>query len=86
MNSVLVNEEGQITLSPSMMEKMGIKKGGELYFCIKEGEYILKSTPIDPLKELQRLCRGIAEEKDWQTEEDVCEHFRSRRKKRKENQ
>ena len=83
MNSVLVNEQGQITLSPSMMEKMGIEKGGELFFCIKEGEYILKSKPINPLKELQRLCKGIAEERGWKTEEDVYDYMKHKRRAKK---
>ena len=84
MDSVLVNEQGQITLPASMMEKMGIEKGGELFFCIKEGEYILKSKPIDPLKELQRLCKGIADERGWKTEKDVYEYMRKKKQKRTE--
>ena len=83
MDSVIVDSQGQITLPASMMKKMGIEKGGELFFCIKEGEYILKSKPLDPLKELQRLCKGIAEERGWKTEEDVYEYMRRFKKRAK---
>jgi len=39
MDSVIVNDHGQIKLPTSVMEKMGIEKGSKLFFCLKEGEY-----------------------------------------------
>ena len=82
MDSVIVNDHGQITLPPSIMEKMGLEKGSKLFFCLKEGEYVLKSTPINPVDELRDLCEGFADEMGWKTEDDVvksCKEFRNKR-------
>jgi len=82
MESVRVNDSGQITLPPDIMEKMGIGRGDELFLCKKNGMYVLQPSSEDPLKKLQELCKGMADELGLKTEEDVIRFSKEVRKKR----
>ena len=83
MDTVQVNEQGQVTLSPNIMEKMGLKRGGELFFCLKEGEYILKPTPTNPMDEIRKLLEGEAENLCLKSEDDVVKFSKQVRQERK---
>ena len=82
MQSVRVNEQGQIDLPPLMMEKLGIEKGMEFFVIKRNGEYVFKPTPLQSLEEIQKICSGKAEEAGWKSEEDVNEFMSELRKER----
>jgi len=82
MQSVRVNEQGQINLSPLMMEKLGIEKGMEFFVVKRNGEYVFKPTPLQSLEEIQKICNGKAEEVGWKSEDDVIEFMKELRKER----
>ena len=82
MESVRVDEKGQINLTRDMMEKHGIKNGME-FKIVKNGKYcFLIPTDFNPLKEMQDICEGLAEELGLKTEEDVVRYSKEIRKQR----
>jgi len=82
MQSVKVNDEGQITIPSDLMMKMGIEKGMEFEFVKSDGCYKLVPIIINPLKELRQLCEGLAEELGLETEEDFVRYSKEIRDKR----
>ena len=82
MQSVRVNEQGQIELPPSMMKKLGIEKGMEYTVTKRGGELVFKPTPIQSFEEIQKICSGKAEEAGWKSEEDVNEFMKELREER----
>ena len=84
MESVKVNDSGQISLSPSVMKKFGIENGMEFYVFKRNGEFILTPTPlIDPIEKMRELSEGMAEELGLHSEEDVVDYIKNLRNAKK---
>ena len=84
MYSVGINEQRQIVLPIDIIENLGIKEGTKFDVVKTGNEYVLKPISLNPLKEIQRLCEGVAEKKGWKTEDDVINHVNEFRRKRRE--
>ena len=84
MESIRVTNNGNMTLSQNIMQKMGIEKGGELFLCMQEGEYILKTTPANSIDAIRNLLEGEADRLGLFTEEDVVRFSKEIRSKRKQ--
>ena len=80
MQSVVVNESGQITIPSMLMEKLGIEKGCELYLFESDGKLIIQNDNRDPLDVIQEELRGEAERVGWNSEEDVVKYIKELRK------
>ena len=80
MEIVRVNEQCQIVLPLDVMKKMGIDKGEEFKIIKRDNHFIMMPITIDPLKEMQKICSGLAEEMGWETEEDVVKYCKEIRK------
>jgi len=82
MESVEVNERGQIKISREAMEKLGIQSGMKFDIIKNEvGYYYLLPATKDPLKELQRLLSGEAERLGLKTDDDVVKFSKNIAKK-----
>ena len=71
MESVIVNEKGQIVLPSVIAEEFGFKQGDEVQVLRKKGYFILKPASLDPWKEIQNIMDGEAEKIGWNSEDDV---------------
>ena len=80
MQSVRVNDSGQITIPPVLMEELGIEKGKEIRIIKKDGYFVVFPISNNPLKEMQKICEGLAEEAGWKTEEDILKYCKEIRK------
>jgi len=80
MESVRVNEQGQIIVPQMFTEEIGLRKGEEIQLLKRNGYFIAKPTSIDPWKELQKLMEGEAERVGWNTDEDVVQFIKELRK------
>ena len=67
-------------LVKSIMEKMGIESGGEVYFYEEGGRFVIHNSDRDPLDVIQEAFRGEAEKVGWKTEEDVVNYIKELRK------
>jgi len=87
MQSIQVSEQGQLTIPSDMTEKLGIEKGMNFNIIKRNGEYILKPTPLDAFKAIQDILEGEAERLGWKSEEDAMEYYNNflKEKKRKLN-
>ena len=82
MESVKVNDNGQITIPNSITESLGIAKGEEFRLIKKNKYYIMMPSDYDPLTEIQNLMEGEAEKVGWKSEEDIIEFMRELRRER----
>ena len=82
MQSVRVNEQGQIDLPPLMMEKLGIEKGMEFFVVKRNGEYVFKPTPINSIDGMRKICEGLSDELGLITEEDIVQFSKEIRRER----
>jgi len=82
MESVIINDRGQITLPIFLMEKMGLTKGDEIFLIEENGRFVLQNTEPDALTRLQDLMEGEAERVGWKTPEDVADYMKKRRYER----
>ena len=82
VESVKVNDQGQIVVPKVITEEFGFKKGDEIILLKKKGYFILKPALLDPWKEIQKIMDGEAEKVGWYNEDDVLVYMKERRKKR----
>ena len=82
MTSVRVNEIGQILIPETITEKFGILKGMEFNIFKRNGEYILKPTPLQAFREIQRIMDGEAEKIGWTSDDDAIDYMIELRKER----
>ena len=82
MDSVKVNDNGQITIPNSITKSLGITKGEEFRFIKKNKYFIMVPSDYDPLTEIQNIMDGEAEKVGWKTEDDVIDFMRELRKER----
>ena len=82
METVKVNEVGQITISSDVVSRFGIKKGEEFYVIKHDKGFSLMLSSIDPIDEIRNMSEGIAEKLGLKTEEDVVEYMGNLRKER----
>ena len=80
MESVRVNEQGQIIVPQMFTEEIGLRKGEKIQLLKRNGYFIAKPASIDPWKELQKLMEGEAEKVGWETDEDVVQFIKELRK------
>ena len=79
MESVRVDEQGQIVLPCGITEEFGFKKGEEIIVLKKKGYFILKPLSLDPWKEIQNIMDGEAEKIGWSSEDDVLAFMKKNR-------
>jgi len=82
MQSIQVSEQGQLTIPSSITEKLGILRGMEFNIIKRNGEFILKPTPLQAFKEIQRILEGEAERVGWKSEEDAMEFCNDLRRRK----
>ena len=80
MDSVRVNDIGQINLTSDILQKYGVKSGMEFFVFKRNGEFILRPTPLQSLEAIQKICEGKASEVGWKSEDDVIEYMKELRK------
>ena len=82
MESVKVNEIGQITISSDVISSFGFEKGEEFYLVKHNKGFSLLPSTVDPIDEIEKISEGIAEKLGIKTEDDVVEFMRNLRKER----
>ena len=80
MGNIRVNDSGQITIPPVIIEELGITKGEEFKIVKRDNHFIMIPVTLDPLKEMQKICSGLAEEMGWETEDDIVKYCKEIRK------
>ena len=80
MQSLKVNEEGQILIPESLVEKFFIPKGMEFNLIKRNGELVLKPTPIQAFREIQNRMEGEAEKIGWNSDDDAIDYMIKLRK------
>jgi bifunctional DNA-binding transcriptional regulator/antitoxin component of YhaV-PrlF toxin-antitoxin module len=71
MESLRVNEYGEINIPRNITEMIGVKKGDEFRIIKKDNYYLMMPVNNNSLKEMQKICVGLDEEMGWETEEDI---------------
>jgi len=82
MESVRIDDRGQITLPIFLMEKMGLTKGDEIFFYEENGRFVIQNTEPDALTRLQDLMEGEAERVGWKNTDDIASYMKKRRYER----
>ena len=82
MQSIRVNDSGQINIPSVVTEMMGIEKGEELVVLKRNGYFIVTPSSTDPLDKIRKVCEGLAEKAGWETDEDIVDFMRELRKER----
>jgi bifunctional DNA-binding transcriptional regulator/antitoxin component of YhaV-PrlF toxin-antitoxin module len=80
MQSVIVNESGQMTIPPMILEKLGIEKGGEVYLIESNGRVMIQNNKLDSLNLIQEKFKGKAKQAGWSTVNDAMEYVHEIRK------
>ena len=76
MQTVVINSERNIEIPNEVMQELGIEVGDKVCFIKKDGDIILKSSQKNVLKELQKLCEGLADEAGWKTTDEIDDYMK----------
>jgi bifunctional DNA-binding transcriptional regulator/antitoxin component of YhaV-PrlF toxin-antitoxin module len=82
MESLRVNEYGEINIPQRITEMLGAKKGEELLLLKRNGYFIVSSASIDPLDKIRKACEGLATQAGWESDDDIVDFMRELRKER----
>ena len=81
MELARITARGQIVLPMTIMRKLNLKEGGKVAFIEKDGEYRIINPTRMAILEAQEAFAGLADDLDFDTEEDVIALCRKIRKK-----
>ena len=85
MELAKVTTKGQITIPKSIRELLDLKEGSKIIFIQKGEDIVIQNSAMIALEKIQKAFEGEAERLGLETEEDVVEMIKKKKKNRKKD-